>query len=299
MEKKQKIVLGLATALLVLNFFCWREVFVLAEPAKLKVDFFSVGQGDSEFIETPGGNKILIDGGPDSTVLEKLAENMPFWDRGLDLVVLTHPDSDHMNGLIDVLQKYRVDNILWTGILRDGADYQKWLKVLSAQQKSGAKIIFAKAGEEISAPCGPASGRKFVFLNILNPISSLKGQYFKEDNDTGVVLRLIYGKESFLFSADIDSKEEQKIVDAKTNLRADVLKVAHHGSKYSSSNIFLAAVDPQIAVISDGKNNQYHFPTSEVLQRLQNFGIKVLRTDTNGDVKIVSDGNSLKLLSNY
>ena len=139
------------------------------------------------------------------------------------------------------------------------------------QQKNGAKIIIAKSGEEIK------SGN--VLIDILHPLNSLNGQFFKEDNDTGVVSKLIYGKESFLFTADITSKEEQKIVDAKDNLESDVLKVAHHGSKYSTSDVFLAAVEPQIAVISDGKNNMYHFPTPEVLQRLQNFGIKVLRTD--------------------
>ena len=284
----KKYVLIFAGFLLALNFFCWKEVFVLAQPRDLKVDFLYVGQGDSFFIETPANQKILIDGGPDSSVLGKLAGEMPFWDRELDLVILTHPDSDHVTGLIDVLQRYKVDNILWTGISRDGATYQQWVKAVNQQQKDGAKIIIAKSGEEISA-----GGAK---IDILNPINSLDGQYFKtDDNDTGVVTRLAYGKESFLFAGDITSKQEQALVDDKENLSADVLKVAHHGSKYSTSDIFLAAVAPKVAVISDGIKNVYKFPTSEVLNRLQNFGIKVLRTDILGDIKMISDGNTIKI----
>ena len=127
----------------------------------------------------------------------------------------------------------------------------------------------------------------------MHPFNSLNGQFFKDDNDTGVVSKLIYGKESFLFSADITSKEEQKIVDARKNLQSNILKVAHHGTKYSTSDVWLGAVNPQIAVISDGKNNMYHFPTADVLNRLQNFGIKVLRTDQQGDINFVSDGNNI------
>jgi len=284
---QKKPIFFFSALLLALNFFCWKEVFALAEPQKLTVCFLNVGQGDSFFIETPGMNKILIDGGPDATVLQKLPEYMPFWDKEIDLVILTHPDSDHLTGLVDVLQKFKVDNILWTGIKRDGDEYQKWLKVLAAQQKNGANIIIAKSGEKIKA--GKA------LIDILNPINSLQGQYFKEANDTGVVARLVYGKKSFLFSADISSKEEEKLVDAKEDLQANVLKVAHHGSKYSTSDAWLAAVEPQVAVISDGKNNMYHFPTQEVLNRLGNFGIKIFRTDEDGDVNFSSDGNTIQI----
>ena len=215
---------------------------------------------------------------------------MPFWQKDIDLVILTHPDSDHVNGLIDVLQKYKVNNIIWNGISRDGSTYQQWLNVIAKQKKMGAKIIIAQSGEEVKA------GN--VYINILNPLNSLNGKYFKDDNDTGVVSRLIYGKISFLFSADITSKEEQKLINEKFNLQSDVLKVAHHGSKYSTSDIFLAAVAPKVAVISDGKNNSYGFPTVDVLQRLENSGIKIFRTDEAGDVDFVSDGNTIKLLKN-
>ena len=105
---KKKYILLFAGFLLALNFFCWKEVFILSAPQYLKVDFLSVGQGDSEFIQTPTGDKILIDGGPDATVLEKLNNILPFWDKTIDVVIMTHPEKDHMTGLLDVLQKFHV-----------------------------------------------------------------------------------------------------------------------------------------------------------------------------------------------
>lgn len=284
----KKIILFIAALLFFLNIICWKEVFALTAKPYLMVDFLDVGQGDSFFIETPGMQHILIDGGPDSSVLKKLAEIMPFWDKEIDLVILTHPDSDHLTGLIDVLQKYKVDNIVWTGIQRSGDTYQEWLKLLAQQQKNGAKIMIAESDEEIKA--GDVS------IDILHPSSSLQGQFFKEANDTCVVSRLLYGKNSFLFAADITSNVEQELADDKSDLQSDVLKVAHHGSKYSTSDIFLSAVKPKIAVISVGAKNTYGFPTPEVLQRLQKFGIKVFRTDEDGDVKMITDGSKLELL---
>ena len=287
---QKKYIFFISALLIALNFFTWKEVFKLESPRVLKVDFLSVGQGDSFLVETPDKHYILIDGGPDSSVLGKLGEYMPFWDRTIDLVVLTHPDSDHVTGLIDVLSKYKIENILWTGISRDGATYQEWVNAVVKQKKEGAQIIIAKAGEEIKI------GN--VLMDVLNPFNNLAGQYFKtDDNDTGVVTKLVYGKTSFLFEADITGKEEQVLVNSGENLQSEVLKVAHHGSKYSTSDIFLAAVQPEIAVISDGKNNVYHFPTTDVLQRLEKFAIKIFRTDINGDVDFVSDGNNIKLVN--
>ena len=121
---------------------------------------------------------ILIDGGPDSTVLEKLGEYMPFWDKEIDLVILTHPDSDHVTGLIDVLQKYKVDNILWTGISRDGSTYQQWLNVLAKQKKMGAKIIIAQSGEEIKA--GNVLYRYFKSVRFLGRDNILKTTMIQE-----------------------------------------------------------------------------------------------------------------------
>ena len=121
------VVLGI---LFGLNIFAWAVVCDLSQPQLLEVTFFDVGQGDSIFIETPQGHQILIDGGPDTTVLEKLGKEMPFWDRTIDLIILTHPEHDHMSGLIEVLKRYKVENILWTGIIRDTAEYEEWQRLI-------------------------------------------------------------------------------------------------------------------------------------------------------------------------
>ncbi len=297
----------------VLDFFCWREVFILAGPRFLKVEFFNVGQGDSAFIETPQGHQILIDGGPDPTVLSKLNSLMPFWDKEIDVVILTHPEKDHMAGILDVLQRYKVDYFLWTGVVKNDAENKKLSELLDkiSQPRNNffaalvgflsrdkkptiTKIINVSAGTKIKA--GNAK------MDILYPSENLAGKEMKDtSNDTCVVSKLIYGKDSFLFTGDISSSAEKnlaKIVGGRSahNLRADVLKVAHHGSKYSTSELFLQNVQPEYAVISVGKNSYGH-PTPEVLQRLDKYGIKTLITDQSGDIEFVSDGQNIKIIN--
>lgn len=284
----KKIISFVAAFLFVLNIFCWKEVFALNGKQYLEVDFLDVGQGDSAFIQTPEHHQILIDGGPDTSALKKLSSLMPFWDRTIDLVILTHPESDHMQGLLDILQRYEADYILWTGVKKSAPEYNTWLNILAKQKKMGAKIIIAKANQEIKA------GN--VLIDTLYPLESMEGKDMKNtSNDTCVVSKLIFGNNSFLFTGDITSVAEKEIVDSGEDILSDVLKVAHHGSKYSTSDLFLENVKPEIAVISVGKNNPYGHPTPEVLQRLQNFGIKIFRTDEDGDVKFISDGNTIKL----
>lgn len=254
---------------------------------KLKVVFFDVGQGDSIFVETPGGHQILIDGGPDGrVVLEKLGKETPFWDRTLDLVILTHPEYDHLRGLIDVLARYKVENILWTGEKKKNVTFEKWLAVLGEEN---GNIVVAQRGGEIKA------GNLEIF--VLYPLEKIEGIVSeKSSNDNSIVVQLVFGETSFLLFGDISKKIENKMLKSKDiALDLDVLKVAHHGSKTSTSKEFLEKVTPEIAVISVGKDNQYGHPHQEVLSNLAEFGIKVLRTDEKGDIKIVSDGNTIRL----
>ncbi|MDP3763597.1 MAG: MBL fold metallo-hydrolase, partial [bacterium] len=143
------IILGILVGL---NLLAWLAVWELGSGTGLEVTFFDVGQGDAVFIETPQGQQILIDGGPSSVILEKLGKEMPFWDRTIDLIILTHPERDHLAGLLEVLKSYKVENILWTGVVRDTAEYKEWQKLI---QEEGAKIFIAKAGLRISG--GPTS----------------------------------------------------------------------------------------------------------------------------------------------
>lgn len=284
---KRKMYLGLAGILAIAAFFAWQEVFALASPRYLKVEVLDIGQGDSIFIQTPNMRHIVIDGGPGSAILGKLQSRLPLWDRKLDVVVLTHPDADHLQGLLAVLEKYSVDYILWTGIVRGGQGYQEWLDLLEKQKARGATVIYAKQGLQIK------NGQ--VVIDTLHPFETVEGKTVTEGNDTGIVSRLSYGAKSFLFTADISSAAEHLLVGAKTALASDVLKIPHHGSKYSSSAEFLAAVHPQTAVISVGAKNSYGHPTQEVLQRLESFGITTLRTDQQGDITFISDGNAIRI----
>ncbi|OGZ66711.1 MAG: hypothetical protein A2822_00760 [Candidatus Staskawiczbacteria bacterium RIFCSPHIGHO2_01_FULL_41_41] len=286
MVTKNKILLGLVAMVVVLDFLVFKEVFMLAGPRYLNVEILDVGQGDSIFIRTPAHRNIVIDGGPDAAVLSKLSGRLPFWQKSLDVVILTHPDADHLMGILEILKKYKADYIVWTGMEREGANYQEWLSLLQKAKERGSQIIIAKPGLVITS--GGAA------VEVLHPFENLEGQFFKEANDTGIVARLAYGKKSFLFTADISSKVEEQLVTAG-GVASDVLKVAHHGSKYSSFESFLQAVNPKVAVISVGGENTYGHPTPEVLQRLAKFGITVLRTDQRGDIKFVSDGEKIQI----
>ncbi len=301
MRMEKKYIGGFVLFLLLLNFFAWKEVFALESPQILKVDFLDVGQGDAAFIETPEKHQILIDGGPTSAVLQKLADRMPFWDKEIDLVILTHPESDHMRGLFGVLQRYKVKYILWTGIVRTTSEFQKWVNVLDQKQKPKTGFLASINFGDIATKVVNADSKikikaGNVEIDILYPFENLAGKELKNtSNDTGVVAKLTYGKDSFIFTGDISSVAEKELVNSKENILSDVLKVAHHGSKYSTSDLFLQNANPKIAVISVGAKNTYGHPTPEVLQRLEKYDIKVLRTDQAGDINMVSDGNSIKI----
>jgi len=263
------------------NFFAWIAVYDLNKNKGLEVVFFNVGQGDAAFIETPNRQQILIDGGPDSSIIRKLAKEMPFYDRTLDLIILSHPEKDHLAGLLDVLKRYKVENIIWTGIVRNTAEYDEWKKLISEE---GADIKIAKAGQRIILQGKPA-----IFIDILYPAQDLSGQAMEDSNNSSVVARLSFNTDSFLFAGDAGKNVEEEL--DRQNIASDVLKVSHHGSKNSSSEYFIKTVSPKIAVISVGKNNYGH-PHPEVLARLQKFGIDVLITKEKGDIKIISAGNS-------
>jgi len=284
---KKKSVLIILGILVGFNVLAWIGVFQLSQ-ANLEVTFFDVGQGDSIFIETPSGHQILIDGGPTSVVLEKLGKEMPFWDRTIDLVVLTHPEHDHYGGLLEVLKRYKVENILWTGVLRDTAEYEKWQKLI---QEESVEIFIAQAGQQIEG--GETS------ISILWPVESLDGQSVSNTNNTSIVARLVFGESSFLFTGDIYQSVERELLNlVKQRLESDVLKVGHHGSKTSSAEEFIEKVAPEIAVIQAGRDNSYGHPHEITLATLEKYGINILRTDLDGDIKIISDGYAVSTIQN-
>lgn len=273
---------------MLLNVFLWQEVL---KGNALAVSFFDVGQGDASFIETPQRNQILIDGGPDTAILEKLGKAMPFWDRSIDLVILSHPAQDHVAGLLDVLRAYKVKNILWTGIKKDTAIFKQWKEVLVKEEEEGANILFAEAGQRIllgqEASCPQ-------HIDVLYP-DSIAGTLVKnDDNDTSIVARFEFclptgdppkgDRYSILFTGDLTKKGERMLLSEKAPVDSDILKVGHHGSKTSSFEKFIEAVSPEIAVISAGRNNRFGHPHEETLETLARYGIEIRRTDQEGDI---------------
>ena len=251
----------------------------------LKVYFLDVGQGDAMFIEAPNGNQVLIDGGPDGKVLSELGKVMSFYDRDIDLVALSHPQEDHAAGLIEVLKKYDVKNILWAEGEYNSPIFGAWRE---AVKEESADEIDAVAGKTIDLGAG-------AILTILFPAASTAGSFVKNPNDNSVVIMLEYKENRFLFTGDAESATERKLVGMGTDLKADVLKVGHHGSNTSTTEGFLSEIKPQVAVIEVGAKNRYGHPRKEVLGRLEKNGIKYYRTDTDGTVEIVSDGNNFKI----
>lgn len=258
----------------------WYAAVYAETHRNLTVSFFDIGQGDSIFIETPERHQILVDGGPGDAVLAKLGRAMPFWDRSLDLVILTHAHADHVAGLVAVLKRYRVDRILESGQTYGTPEYAEWRRLI--QEKSILAAI-AQSGQEIRA--GAAR------LRVLSPFENKSGVSFKNPHDANVSAKLIYGKTSVLFMGDAEKPIEYRLLYEQSEaLRSDILKVGHHGSKTSTMQEFLRAVSPGYAVISAGRKNRYGHPKQEVLDRLTAVGAKILRTDLDGDVEFVSNG---------
>ncbi|MBN2186716.1 MAG: MBL fold metallo-hydrolase, partial [Dehalococcoidia bacterium] len=264
----------LTLALLVIAILVWSAVLT-APDDKLHVSFLDVGQGDAIFIQTPSRQNILIDGGPDPQRINlELSEKLPFWDRTIDLMVSTQPHADHITGLVEVLERYKVKQALKSEVPYDSFIYREWLKLV--EQKQIERVI-ARAGCKIYLGGG-------IKMEVLNPPEGLFEGTSHDIDNNGVVLRLRWGEVSFLFTADIRQEAEFELIGQRANLRSTVLKVAHHGSKTSTTPQFLAAVGPEVAVISAGADNPFRHPSPEVVERLvDSLGEdKVYRTDENG-----------------
>ena len=251
-------------------------------PPLLRTFFFNIGQGDSAFIDTPGHFQILIDAGPSEKVLRKLNRVLPFFDRTIDMLVLTHPERDHISGLVYVLRHFRVKAVIMTGIFKYSPEYRAFLKELGQQN---VLLIKAVAGERFQIS-------KDLSLSILYPFQNYENLPGRSVNFSSVVAKISYKEVSLLFTGDIEKNQEEEIVVHYPDcLRSNVLKVAHHGSKTSSSEEFLAAVFPQLAVVSVGRNN-YGQPSPKILDRLSEYA-KVFRTDRDGDIEVLSDGENI------
>lgn len=263
----------------------WSAVFYLESRQNLLVTFFDVGQGDAILVES-AGHQILIDGGPGDRILSKLGKEMPFWDRDIDLLILTHPHADHLDGLLEVLKRYEVKMVLETGVEHSIPEYQEWREALKSKN---AEVVTARFGQRVNI--GPGA-----FLDILSPRKHYAGRTVKNLHEVNIVSRLVYGETSILLMGDAErSLEYRLLLEEPYLVDSDILKVGHHGSKTSSSDDFLKAVSPEVTIIQVGRKNRYGHPAQEVLDRLAAVGARILRNDLDGDIKIESDGVAYKI----
>ncbi|HKQ91579.1 MAG TPA: ComEC/Rec2 family competence protein [Blastocatellia bacterium] len=257
---------------------------------RLQVYALDVGQGDSALIITPEGKSVLIDAGPPQAGDEVVAALRKKDVRSIDLAVATHPHADHIGGMRQVIENFGVKNFLDSGRDYPSKEYERMLRALD---EKGIKPIIAKKGMKFDLD----SGAK---LEVLNPQGG--DQWIEEvrrggsvENANSIVLRLSYGNFSMLFTGDAETETEDLIMESGATLRAQVLKVGHHGSRYATSARFLDAVAPEAAVISCAADNRYGHPARQTLDRLRKAGVKIYRTDLNGEIAIVADGNKFEI----
>jgi len=251
----------------------------------LTVSFLNIGQGDAIFIDAPSGRQVLIDGGPPGGgLLRRLGEVMPFWDHSIDVIIPTHPDADHVAGLIDVLERYRVSYIIQSSVQGSTPTWDALEDAIAADAKRGTKVITALRGQVIDLGKG-------AYLEILSPDRSVPQV---ETNDGCVVARLVYGATSFMLSCDAPQDIENYLVKLDgAMLKSDVLKAGHHGSRTSSSPLFVGFVSPQWAVYSRGCDNTYGFPHPETVATFARLGIPTLDTCEEGTITFISDGKTV------
>ena len=276
-----------AAGLAFLSAVLWYTV-ASSHDGRLHVYFLDVGQGDSILVVTPGGAQLLIDGGPSPLgAVRGLGPRMPFGDRDLDMVVLTHPDEDHFRGLTEVVDRYAVDLVMSNGGASLNPLYLEWEQAL-ARDAENIRGVAAYRGQTI--PLGDGAR-----LEVLNPPPQLVRGTGSDSNNNGLVLRLVYGQVSFLLTADIEAEAEERLLREGRPLGSTVLKVPHHGSKTSTTPRFLAAVNPSAAVISSGAENPFGHPHTAVTDRLDTIpgSGRTYVTADRGDIEFITDGARL------
>lgn len=275
-----------AALLCVLVAYIWAAALVGHSKAQGVLTFavLDIGQGDALYIESPTGVQVVIDAGPDSSVLTKLADVMPALDHSLDAAIETHPDADHIGGFADILSRYSVGAFIEPGIPKTTKTATALEKQID-QQKIPRYI--ARRGMILDLGGG-------AYLRVLYPDHDVSRLGDAKANEGCIVVELIYGATSALLECDAPASVETRLlsISTSTELKSDILKVAHHGSKYSSTESFVTAVSPTVAVISVGAHNTYGHPTQQTLDTLTRHDAEILRTDKEGTIMFHSDGTS-------
>ena len=270
--------------LFVINLITYSSI--LCRTSQLRVAFFDVGQGDSALIQTPGGSRVLIDTGVDNKSIINLSSFSSFWNREIDLVVPTHYDLDHVGYLTELISRYKVISLLEASSTKliDDAVYESVQEVVF---ENSVDKLFLHRNDKIIIDY-----LNSVYLEVLWP----EADFISSDkNDNSYVIRLVYNKVSFLFTGDISTEIEEYLVNSKTNLKSDVLKVGHHGSRTSSGVEFINIVNPIYSIISASKNNRFGHPHHEVVEILKSVDSIVLETSKLGNIVFETDGEEMEI----
>lgn len=251
----------------------------------LEVYFLDVGQGDSEYIKLPSGQDILIDGGPDDKVLAALGEVMNTGDHEINLVELTHPHADHVTGLVDVLARYKVDEIWESGVDYPSAAYDSWKAEIKAKNIPD-RFVMAGASKNFG----------LENFKVLYPLRSEKNQKVDDVNNASVITELDDNKVSFLFLGDAQKQAEQEVLPSLHLIT--VMKIGHHGSSNGTLEDMLKVTRPAVGVIEVGKNNTYGHPAPSTISLLKQYAVQIYRTDQDGIVEVSTDGNTYAVKTN-
>jgi competence protein ComEC len=278
MQKNSLALLGIFVGIAVVSMV---YAFGFFHPNELRVTFLDVGQGDAILITAPNGRELLIDSGPDQSVLDQLGTTKSFFDRTIDIVMATHSDKDHIGGFPYLFDQFTIPMVIESEISSPTLiDKSVTEKVLTEQSDR----LIARSGERIILD--PKHG---VVIDILFPDQNTTGW---ETNEASVVTKVSYGNTSFLLTGDSPNEVENHLVKTYgPQLRSNVLKLGHHGSKTSSSQDFLETVHPEIAIVSAGLGNKYGHPNPEVIERVESVNAQIIETSTAGNITCRSDGH--------
>lgn len=251
------------------------------EKAAISVHFLDVGQADSILVKAPSGKNMLIDAGNNNDGEKVVSYLKSQGISKIDVLVGTHPHEDHIGGLDNVIKNFDIVNIYMPRVTSSTKTYKDVIEAVKAKNLS---INTAKYGVKLDLGDG-------IDATMLAPI----GQSYENLNDYSAVIKLKYGNTSFLFMGDAEKTSENEILNKGIDLKADVLKVGHHGSDTSTGTSFLDAVNPRYAVISVGANNVYGHPNKSTIDKLNKKGISILRTDKDGTIVLTSDGQNINV----
>lgn len=281
MNKYQYVRIAITSSLLLLLCICLYLALQERNTNELRVTFFDIGQGDAIYIKSPSGKEMIVDASADTRVLAKLGNTMSLFDRTIDVVVVTHPDKDHIGGLPAVLSRYKVGMLLESGARSDNGIDDEMHRV--AKEKN-LPLVSAFAGQRIDLGAG-------TIATVLFPNRGVDGM---ETNEASIIILLTYGSQSFLLTGDAPISSEYSILASVPEIT--VLKAGHHGSQTSTSFELLEKTTPEYTVLSVGADNSYGHPHKSVVDRLTEFKSSVLRTDTMGDISFYTDGDTMRVV---